>query len=211
MTVNTEIMDLLPISGEGVSFMLQWQQETSQQSGGTPRVADVGEPLWFAKIPCNVVTTDEARDCEAALESLQGGIGTFYLHNPRFPYPRLDPAGAILGANNVTIYALGDDNKSLRLAGLPVGYVISRGDFFHFNTGGTRRCFHRFTASGVADGAGRTPSISVVPHLRAGVSTGLAVTLKRPAAEMFLVSGSYDAASIRPALGRIALTAMQVP
>jgi hypothetical protein len=206
---STEIMDMLPISD--VAFTLNWQQEMSQQGGGTPRVADIGEELWLAEIGCSVLTANEARDCEAAIDDLRGAIGTFYLHNPRFPFPRSDPGGQILGASAVTIFALGVDNKSLRLGGLPVGYVISRGDFFHFDTGGTHRCLHRFTTGGVADGAGRTPLLGVTPHIRVGASTGLSVTLKRPAAEVFILPGTFKARSTKPTLGNLFFSAMQVP
>ena len=209
MAASTEIMDMLPISD--VAFGLSWQQEMSQQGGGTPRVADLGEVLWTAEIGCSVLTDAEARDCEAAIDDLSGSIGTFYLHNPRFPYPRLDPGGVMLGASAVTIFALGGDNKSLRLAGLPVGYAISRGDYFHFDTGGPRRCLHKFTAGGVADGAGRTPMLGVVPHLRTGVETGLSVTLKRPAAEMFILPGTFKPRSVRSTIGNLFFNALQVP
>lgn len=206
---STDLMNILPISD--VAFTLQWQQEVSPQGGGTPRVADTGEELWLAEIGCGVLTADEARDCEAAIDDLRGSIGTFFLHNPRFPFPRSDWNGAILGASAVTIFALGGDNKSLRLGGLPVGYQISRGDYFHFDTGGTHRCLHRFTAGGAADGAGRTPMLGVVPHIRAGAATGLSVSLKRPAAEMFILPSTFKPRSTKPTLGSLTFTALQVP
>jgi hypothetical protein len=209
---TTDIMDVLPISD--VSFMLNWQQEMSQQSGGSPRTADVGEELWLAKIGCNALTKQEARIAEAMLDGLRGAIDTFYVWNARAPYPFADLTGAVLGASAVTIYALGGDNKSLRLAGLPVGYVLSIGDYLSFDTGNApnvRRCLHRLTSGGTADGAGRTGFMSVTPHIRAGAANGLAVSLKKPAAEMFVLPGTLAAQSLKGSLGTLSFQALQVP
>lgn len=208
----SDLIVILPVSQ--ALFQLQRQQEVSPTGGGTPRAADLGEELWTATIACDVLTDQEARVAEATIEALDGSIGTFYLSNPRMPYPFADPNGAILAASAVTIFALGGDNKSLRLTGLPVGYQITAGDFFCFDTGSVpnvRRCFHRFATSGAADGAGRTPMLTVRPHLRAGVATGLAVTLKKPAAEMFILPGTFDPRSLKGPLGSLTFQALQVP
>lgn len=209
---STDIMNALPISD--VSFMLNWQQEMSQMSGGTPRAADVGEELWLAKIGCSALTKHEARIAEALLDGLHGAIDTFYVWNARAPYPFADLTGATLGASAVTIYALGGDNKSLRLAGLPIGYVLSIGDYLSFDTGNApsaRRCLHRLTSGGIADGAGRTGVMSVTPHIRTGAANGLAVSLKKPAAEMFLLPGTLDSRSRPGELGTLSFQALQVP
>jgi hypothetical protein len=212
LMATTDLIDYLPISD--AVFKLQWQQEISPTGGGTPRGADLGEELWLADIACSVLTSEEARTAEAMIDDLRGVIGSFYVWNPRAPYPLADPNGTALGTNAVTIYALGSDSKSLRLAGLPVGYQIKIGDFFSFDTGSSpnvRRCLHRFTAAGIADGAGRTPMLGVVPHLRAGVATALAVALKKPSAEMFILPGSFDPRSLKGPLGSLSFQAMQVP
>lgn len=208
---TTDLMDALPISDS--IFTLQRQQEVSTQGSGAPRGSDIGEPLWVAKVTCSVVKNDsEARDIEGLIDELDGVIGSFYLSNVRFPFPRLDPGGVVLGASEVTIYALDEEDASvLRFAGLPVGYTLRRGDYFHFDAAG-HRCLHKIvSATGTADGAGRTGFLKVRPFIRAGAETGLQVTLKKPAAEMFIVPGSCEARSIRPTLGAITFAAQQVP
>lgn len=209
---TTDLMTMLPVSK--VKFIPRWRQEFSAQASGNPRVADLGPELWGAELTATDLSAAEQLQAEALIEQMRCSAGTFYCWNTRAQYPQADRNGAILGSNTVTIYALGGDNKSLRLAGLPVGYKITIGDMLAFDTGedpDVRRCLHRFVAGGVADGAGRTPSIEVAPHIRAGAATSLVVTLKRPAAEMFILPGSYDSGSTSPTLGEISFKALQVP
>jgi hypothetical protein len=209
---TTDLMTVLPI--DQASFLPQWSQEYSRQAGGTPRVADLGPELWLAKLTCSVASYSEAAESEAFVHALDGAIGTFYVWNPRAQYPRADPNGTILGAASVTIYELGLDNKSIRLAGLPVGYQLKRRDFFSFDTGSApnvHRCLHQFVAPATADSNGRIALTEVRPHIRAGASTGLSVSLKRPAAEMFILPGSYDSHTTKSPLSAMTLTALQVP
>jgi hypothetical protein len=209
---TTDLMTALLISD--VTFMPQWRQEFSRQAGGTPRVADLGPEIWTAKIGVSIMDNDTAESAAALINQMRGSLDTFYVWNPRRQYPRLDPAGTILGSNTVTIYALGGDNKSLRLTGLPVGYQISRGDFLSWDQGSSpnvKRCLHQFMADATADGSGIIASTEVAPHIRAGASTGLTVSLKRPAAEMMIMPGSYSFPSTGPLTSSISFTAIQVP
>lgn len=211
MTATTELINVLPVSE--VRFLIDWNQEVSLQ-GGTSRGADLGEPLWTARITCSVVTRAEQRQAEAFVDELKGVTGTFLLWNPKAQYPEADPQGTILGAAAVTIHTIGDSGNTVRLAGLPVGYQISAGDFFSFQHGAepsVRRCLHKFTRAGVADGGGVTPALKVAPRIREGATAGLAVSLKRPTGEFIIVPGSYDSRTTRPPLGAMALDALQVP
>jgi hypothetical protein len=209
---NTDLMESLFI--DSVSFMPLWRQEFSRQAGGRPRVADLGAEVWTAKLgTAPMRDIGEALKAEAYVNQLRGSLGTFYVWNPKAQYPQADPKGAVLGSSAVTIYALGGDNKSLRLAGLPVGYQITIGDFLAFDHGATpvHRCLHQFCASAVADSSGRIALTEVAPHIREGATTGLAVSLKKPAAEMMIVPGSYQTQGTRRGFSVITLTAVQVP
>lgn len=209
---TTDLMTALKIAS--VTFIPTWVQEFSRQAGGAPRVADLGGGgIWTAKIATANMANDEIESAAALIDDMQGSLGTFYVWNPRKQYPRLDLAGTILGSSTVTIHTLGGDNKSIRLQGLPAGYVISRGDFFSWDQGSSpvRRCLHRFTADATADGSGILPLTGVAPHIRVGASTGLTVTLKRPAAEMMIQPGSYDFPSTGTLISTLTFTAIQVP
>ncbi len=209
---TTDLMTALPISA--VTFMPQWRQEFSRQAGGTPRVADIGPEVWSAKITASVMGNDDAVDAAAIVNQMRGSLGTFYVWDVRRQYPRMDADGSILGSNVVTIYALGSDNKSLQLTGLPAGYQISRGDKLCWDqvvSSRISRCFHEFSADATADGSGVLPLTEVSPHIRTGASTGLVVSLKRPAAEMMIVPGSYDFPSNGPTISSLSFSAVQVP
>lgn len=209
---STDLMSALVISS--VTFMPQWRQEFSRQAGGTPRVADIGPEVWTAKIGVDIMSNDDAVSASAFINQMRGSLGTFYVWEPRRQYPRLDPDGSILGSNVVTIYALGSDNKSLQLTGLPAGYQISRGDKLCWDqvaSSRISRCFHEFCADATADGGGVLPLTEVAPHIRTGASTGLVVSLRRPAAEMMIVPGSYDFPSAGATISSLSFSAIQVP
>lgn len=208
--VDTAFMSALTI--DSVEFTLQQRQEFSRQAGGTPRVADVGPEFWQAKVGASKLSNAAARAADAIYNQMRGSLGTFYMWDPRAQYPQSDLTGAILGSATVTIYELGGDNKSLRLTGLPVGYVITAGDKLSFDHGTpNHRCLHEFVAGATADGSGHIALTEVVPHIREGASTGLVVTLKRPTAEMMIMPGTYSFPSTGPVSSSISFTAIQVP
>src|SRR5690606_29871631 len=116
---------------------------------------------------------------------------SFYLYSPMNCYPAADPGGVILDASEVTIHTIGSNNRSLRLEGLPAGYVLTAGDALAFDYGASpvRRAWHRLAETVTASGSGLTPLFDLSTHLRPGATTGLAVTLKKPAAKMFRMPG----------------------
>lgn len=204
---NTDLMAALVVAG--VKFRLDYGQETSGQAGGGIRVADLRSPLWKMDVDCSTLSLDQLLDIETLIDQLGGSRGSFYAWDPRRPMPKLDPSGVALGASAVKINSLGGDNRSLSLKGFPAGYALSRGDPIAFDFGG-RRALHRVaTALVVANGGGVTPVFEVVPNIRAGAALYLDVWLKRPAAEMKLVPGSFEGEA-QGMLGSIPLQAIQV-
>lgn len=193
-------------------FRLPPRQKLSREAGGKPRGADLGDPLWVADVTCSMLTLAEARAIDALINSLDGVKGSFYLYDPAAMYPLADPGGVILGSATVTIAALGAD--TLSLDGLPDGYALSAGDNLAFDTGSdpdVHRCFHQVVAGGTADGDGLAANIKVRPFIQPGASTGLVVTLKRPACEMIIVPGSYQPGQVRATIKSVAFQAQQVP
>ena len=137
----------------------RWQLQPFVESSGTALgqviANEIAPRRWRAEVELARMPHVEAADIQALIDAL-GPSGTFYLHNPGQLGPRDDPAGAAIAGHSVGINAVGADNKSLRLAGLPAGYRLRRGDMLHFDYGSspTRRALHRIVEDATANGAG---------------------------------------------------------
>lgn len=205
---STDLMAALKIAS--VTFMRQYHREYSRQGSGTPREADLAPSTWTAQLQTAPMYNDDIEAAAALLEDFCDALDTFYAWNPRKQYPTADPDGTILAASTVTIYAL--SGNTIRLAGLPPGYVLGAGDFLHWDQGSpAHRRLHRFLAGGAADGGGILPATKIGPPIAAGASTGLAVTLKQPAAEMMIRPGTLAFPSVNALMSTMSFTADQVP
>ncbi len=181
--------DLLPV--QSVNWEPTWLQELSQAGNGEFLVHDLGPRLWEGQVTLRPLLHTVARGWRAKLDALDGGVHTFYLANPLGWYPALDPGGTILAAAAPAIGTIEANRKELSITGLPPGYVISSGDFFAVAYGGgTRRGLFQFVGEGTANGFGTLAAIEVRPHLQAGITNGLAIMLKKPAAKVKILPGS---------------------
>src|SRR5690606_26037824 len=100
----------------------------------------------------------------------------------RRPYPLAYPDGDFSEAG-VAVHTVGEDNKSLRLDGLPSSFVISRGDYLAISEADSPApaygALYQSMETVVAV-AGVTPSFEVRPHLRPGTAVNDPVILKQP-------------------------------
>jgi hypothetical protein len=170
--------------------------ETSGTARGDILTSEIAAPKWRARVALSGMTYEDAAAAQAMIE-LIGPHQQFYLYNPMKPYPRHDPTGSIVAAATVTIYAVGSDNRSIRLQGLPAGYVISAGDMFSYSFGSNpvRRCLCRAVETVTASGIGLTPAFAVSGTLRTGTVSGLVVNLRKPFAKMMFAPGTFTAGS----------------
>lgn len=197
----------LPIAS--APFRLSRYDEASGLGSGRIISAETASPLWRAAIGFPDLTLAERDLIPALIESLDGAQKSFLASPKARAFPYYDPAGAILGGATPEIAAVGADNKSLTIEGLPAFYQLRTGDFFSFQVSG-RHHLHQFAESGTASGAGVTPSLEVRPHFRPGVAAGLAVTLARPLCQMIIEPGTYEPGAHRGAmLSGLAFTAVQ--
>lgn len=202
---TTAFIGLLRV--QAITPYLQFQQEIAPQASGGVIAKDLGPALWMADIQTVSLKRTLLDEIQAAIESMQGSIGTFYCYATSRWYPKSDIGGAILGASAVKINSV-PDNVSLSLKGLPAAYVISRGDLFHFDYGSTTRAFHRVLETVTANGSGVTSAFAVSPHIRAGAASDQAVTLIKPQVLMRIVPGSYSVSA--GLLSQIQFKAQQV-
>lgn len=198
------------ISWASVMFRPSVGQQMSGQADGVLLTQNLRPPLWQATLSSNRMGHDAYGEAQALIESMDGARLSFHVWNPARQWPLADPHGATLGASTVTIHSIGDDNHTMRLQGLPSGYVLSRGDMLSFDFGAPpRRALHRVVRAATADGDGITPMFEVYPHLRPGAAAGQVVTLVRPAMEAIITPGSYEpqAVAVR---GQLTLSVIQV-
>jgi hypothetical protein len=174
---------------EAISFEMPEQVEMSQTGQGQQLRADLAPMIWSGEVRLGPMRADEAELPMAMLDVLRPGR-SFLAYDTRRPFPRQDPTGSILGATSPTIASL-PSSRELSLAGLPAGYVLSRGDYLAFDyLTPARRALHRIVAPVVANGAGTTPVFEVTPMIRTGALVAATVTLARPACKAVLVAGS---------------------
>lgn len=176
---------------------VQWRtQRWDQLSGlgsGDVLAAQLAPPRIVADIVLMPMYNAEAGQVQALIDALDGPMNSFYLWPPHRPFPQADPDGTALGASTVQIKSIGSNNKSLAFKGLPAGYVITTGDSMAWDFGSSpvRRAFHTATETVTTDGYGETAEFGVTPHLRPGTVADLTVTLKKPAAKVFIVPDSF--------------------
>lgn len=182
-------------SFSGEPFRLRRFQSTNVAGGGEPQVADLAPPLWRGV--WNVETLDRALGgtWEAWLESLRGGLRTFKGVPPKRRWPVLYPkgfAGLEVAAAPFTgqgvLVEIGTFREVVRIGSLPVGFVLSPGDFFSIPVG-TKQHLHKITEGGVVDASGEVV-LSVEPTIRPNATTGVAVRLEDPFCEMVLEPGA---------------------
>lgn len=180
-------------------FTLEPQQEVRRQGSGAGQARDLGPNLWVARVTSLCRTFRQLAEVQAMIHALNGAIEPFYLYNPFAAFPARDPGGTIIGSSTVSILSINADNKRLALQGLPVGYVLSLGDFLSFSYGSNPAnvALHQIVevAGVTANGSGQTTQFEVRPHIRAGAAVSDPVSLKKPAAMMKLVPGTVAVAS----------------
>lgn len=210
----------VPVSGFASRLRVsdfRWQLREFPEISGTAIgqviVNEIAERRWRASVKLARMSPAAAADIQATIEAI-GPSGHFLLCDPSRIGPALDPSGAALGSSDVTIHTIGADNRSLRLQGLPAGYVLSRGDMLSIAYGASpvRRMLARAAEAATASGAGITPLFEVRPFLRNGVAVGQTVTLVRPAAKVIFEPGSFDPGTpfTKLLVGGMTFTAIEV-
>lgn len=187
-----DFADKLKIST--VKWELKRWDQLSGLGTGDVLAAQLAPPRIVGTVTIAPMYHADAAQVQALVESLDGPLNSFYLFAPQLPYPQSDPDGSILASSEVKIKSVGSNNKSLALKGLPASYALTVGDMMAFDYGSnpTRRAFHRIVESATADGSGDTAEFEVRPHLRPGAAADIVVTLKKPAAKVFIVPDTFD-------------------
>jgi hypothetical protein len=202
-----DLADLLPITA--VAWNEARQDAVSALGSGEWLTHELAPPLHDAEVRTARMPHARAEQLRARLRALDGGAH-FYLGNPTMTYPQADPGGAIVGSVSVLIASIHANRRTLTLSGLPTGYVITMGDYMHVDYGTpSRRALLQAAEGATANGSGVTGEFEVRPQLRPGITAGLAVALKKPAAKVKIVSGSVRIETVTTLLSQLRFTARQ--
>lgn len=194
---QADFWQLLPIS----SLVLDCapQIESSGLGSGQQISREVAPALWRGKVTLGRLTPAEAAETAALMDMVRRTGASFLASDLTRPFPAGDPDGEILGLAPVTIQTIGADRRTLRLTGLPPHYLFARGDMIGVTWGASplRYGLHRIVVAASADASGLTGAIEVAPDLPAALTTGLAVSLRRPAFKAVIAAGSVQAGTLR--------------
>lgn len=175
----------------GEPFRLRRFQSSDVAGGGSPQVAQLAPPLWRGAWVVETLDRDRGGEWEAWLESLRGGLRLFKGVPPKRRWPRLYPRGfagllvsglPFSGSGN--LLTIGAQRDVVTISALPVGLVLSVGDFLSIPVG-SRQHIHKILEGAVANGSGQA-AVTVEPPIRPNATTGVPVLLADPFCEMVL-------------------------
>lgn len=196
-----DFFDRLPLA-QGTIWTQQRNDELAGLGSADTLALELASPLWGAAVVLDWSEWPEARRLAAMVRSLNGPLQNFLMVNPIAQYPAADPDGSIIGASAVTILTIDADNQRISFAGLPEGYALGWGDFAEVVYGANpeRRFVFELHGTATANGFGRTGLVQISPHVWPGVTAGMAVNFRRPAAKMFIVPQTLREGAIRSAI-----------
>lgn len=193
-----------------VTFSLNSQQQLSRQASGGKLAKDMAPAFWTAELISIPLKDTQIDDAEGFIETLYGGIGTFYMCNSRRQYPRADPTGATLGASTVQVSSI--SGNTIAFKGLPASYVLTRFDTFSvdFSSSPVKHGYFRLLESVTANGSGITTAVSVAPEVPTELAVNDTCLFKQPVALMSVVPGSVQKEELDVLFRQIKFTASEV-
>lgn len=202
----------LPIAG--ISFDLEPMIEITPLRSGKQISADLGPTLWRGKWQSSQLGDDEIATVKAWYATLLSAE-SFYGWDKLREYPRAyaDGWGSLTVGGSpfdgtCTLVDVAAGLVEIDLADLPVGFVLSIGDYLAFDYSIDSRALHVVVAGGTADGSGNL-TIEVRPPVRVGWEADAVVQLHRPAARMIIIPGTWSCPVEAPFFGRASFEAIQ--
>lgn len=190
-------------------FQLGTQDQASSIGSGEWVTQRLGPDLWRARYSTVPMTLPAMTGIQTWLNLVQSR-NTLMLANPAAHYPQSDLDGTTLGASSVTVLAINADARRMSFTGLPVGYVLTAGDFVQINySSGARTALHQLVQGATANGSGATSQIEVRPIIRPGVAAADPVTLVKPAMKAKVAPGSIAIEPVSQIHQRISFEALQ--
>lgn len=185
--------DLLPI-GTAEPPSLSQALSGTRTAGGETIVDRIGVSLWQMQLELGRLTPGEATSAAALIEA-GIGPGRYVFATPlQRQYPQADPDGTALGAAAPYVQSIDRTAGTITIHDLPVGYQVTRGDFFSidFGAGAAQVTLHRAAETMIANGLGRILALSVEPGVPVGPIPNDPVRLIRPRMKAVVAPDSYS-------------------
>jgi hypothetical protein len=198
-----------------VRFYQAYNQQSSGLPSGEVLYADLAPPYWMAEIGLINMSNADAMAMQSVIESLDGGIGTFLLFDPRCEFPQSDPDGSLLAGRTITNTLVSSNTKEMKFTGFPTGFKIKAGDMFGFTygPGGAYRALHRIVTGDTATGGGDTGFMEFRPHLAdPDLATGKTMSFIRAVGKFRLLADAFEPGTARQMMTTgMTIKARQVP
>lgn len=236
MTFPSAVLsDLLRI--ESGYLYPEFFHEQSGLGSGVILVKEFVDQLWRGEFSTVPLYHRDTMKAEAILNAMQGSLSTFYMHDPRAPYPASDPLGEALqdvvtrltesGDTRITedgdvritegwigtqsIYSVSVNRRIVRIAGFPPDFVLSRADYFSVahDKDNTRGFYQVVEESVTADAFGLTPEFEISPPLNLEGTADDIVSVSKPSPRLRIVPGSIRVGSVDQLRSAISFSAIQ--
>lgn len=192
-------LDIDEIVGLGnigkISLRLMFQ-ETMTEVNGEVYSRQIGLPYWEAEISTAEMENSKISEIYASLLLLNGSQNSAYIYDPRKAYPKMDSAGEVISGSTVLLKSVNFDEQKISLKGLPVGYVLSKGDMLSFDYSTSKRGLHIINETVTSDGSGETSEFKISPIMKLGAAVDDEVQIAKPSAKMRLLQSSVTNESV---------------
>ena len=179
----------LPIS-QGSPELLDAYQ-ISETAGGEMLSAAIGNRLWQLEVAIATRSYAEGEQIKAKLDVLRYPGRSLLVHSFPLIAPQADPKGVQLGSAIPRIQSVASNNREITISGLPIGYVLTPGDFLSFTYGSnpTRYAMHQIAVGGTANSGG-VVTVEISYFVASGWSANAAITLIKPVFKAVLKPGA---------------------
>lgn len=203
----------------GMSFNPDPLIEVTPLRSGKIISVDLGPTIWRARWQLAEMEADQAGQLRAWYDTLLSAEA-FYGYDKLREYPLQYTGGftgLLVGSNPFTgdceLEAVAANSVEITLSALPVGFVLSVGDYLAFDYGSDddSRALHRVVVAGTANASGNA-DVEVRPAIRTGwqaPSMNRTVHLYRAAAKMIVVPKSWSEQTVPPGRVSVSFEAVQ--
>jgi hypothetical protein len=208
-----------------ISFDIVGEYSLDVARSGHSTAGRLAPAYWYARVQTTNMDAAQIGEWRGFLDSLDGSIYPFYLHDVfrKYPLAYADAGfagltryggGAFDGTTDFGTVLAGRDGFTVgAVTHLPVGFVVSVGDYVALSwmvSGAPRRSLHRVTEAAVG-GVGGTAALKVKPRLIAQVPGSGDATFLKPPGIFRVTPGTQPDFSVNfDRTGRLSFEAIQV-